>query len=136
MNRSKSNIYHQLDQTIYVDESGDAGTKSFRYNKKFPYFIMGFCYCKKPAILKRGMHRVLLQCHKSGIYPTKLNEIKFYPTTELKKLGYTTNEIKTSWEPNYSKIRDMVLRVILDCSDGVFAGIIDKNTIVPRQQSS
>ena len=122
--------------TIYVDESGDAGTKSLIHNKKYPYFIMGFCYYKNPVMLNRKMHKILLKHHKNGIYPDKLHEIKFYPTPALRKLGYTKDEIRTLWELHYPKIRDSMIQVILDYSDGIFAGIIDKNAINPYQQTT
>ena len=47
----------------------------------------------------------------------------------LKKLGYSLDEITSRWASHYSSIRDEVLRIMLNHSDGIFAGIQDKRRL-------
>lgn len=111
--------YEARRDIIYVDESGNTGMQAVDHNRRHPFFIIGFCYCRDPSTMNRQMRSLLLRLHRSHIYPAKLNEIKFYPTPALRKLGYSEDEIKTVWSPNYSRIRDAVLNIILNYSDGV-----------------
>ena len=124
-----SNTYKRPQETIYVDESGNTGTQAVEHNKKHPFFIIGFCYCKDPTILHRQLRRLLLKIQKKHLYPTGIKEIKFYPTHALEKQGYSYDEIKSCWEPHYPEIRDEMARIILDHFDGIFAGIQDKRII-------
>ncbi len=117
---------------IYVDESGNAGMGKLDHNKKHPFFIMGFCYSKKPKKLNKHLHKLLLKLHKNNLYPSKLKEIKFYPTGALKKLGYTDDVIKSDWIPHYPDVRNQIAKVILDKSDGIFAGILNKIDIMNK----
>ncbi len=123
---SRRKTRHEI---IYVDESGNAGMRKLEHNRKHPFFIMGFCYCKKSKKLNKHLHKLLLELHKDNLYPSKLKEIKFYPTPALLKLGYSTDEIEIDWAPNYSTVRNKTARAILDKSDGIFAGILKKTDI-------
>ena len=111
---------------IYVDESGNPGMKKIEHNNRHPFFVMGFCYCKKPKKLNKHLVRLLSSLHKGDLYPKKLKEIKFYPTPALLKLGYSISEIESDWEPHYHTVRNQIAKVILAKSDGVFAGIVKK----------
>lgn len=131
MNEASSSPEYRLPRNIiYADESGNTGMRAVAHNKKHPFFIVGFCYCRNSRMISRQMHRLLLRLHNNRVYPARLNEIKFYPTPALRKLGYTEDEIKTTWSPNYALVREEILRVILTYSDGVFTGILDKPPLV------
>ncbi len=123
---NKRRIKHEV---IYVDESGNPGMTKIEHNNKHPFFIMGFCYCKKSKKLDKNLHRLLLKLHKDSIYPKKLKELKFYPTPALIKLGYSSQEIESKWGPHYPTVRKHIADTILAKSDGVFAGILNKTNI-------
>ena len=110
--------------------------QAVEHNRRHPFFIIGFCYCRDPSAMNRQLHRLLLRLQRKGAYPAKLQEIKFYPTPALRKLSYSENEIKTMWSPNYTQIRDEVLDIVLNYSDGVFAGIQDKTAISSDEWTS
>ena len=114
--------------TIYVDESGNPGVKSVEHNKKHPFFIIGFCYCANPRPLNKKLYKLLLEFQKKDIYPSRLKEIKFNPTQSLKKLGYSSEEIKSKWVSHYSTVRHETAKVILNNCDGIFAGFLKKTT--------
>ena len=127
MTRTISDMFRNQRGAIFVDESGNAGTRALDHNKKYPYFVIGFCYCKNPKLLQKEMYRTLRKCQKEKLYHSKLGEFKFYPTPQLQKMGCTKNEIKKHWKPHYDEIREKIINVILSNSDGIFAGILYKN---------
>lgn len=115
--------------TIYVDESGNAGLRKKTHNSKHPFFIIGFAYTPNPYQLKIKMKRLLKRLHKRKKYPYNLKEIKFYPTNSLKKLGYSDDEINSKWKPHFNYVRLKTSEIINNNVNGVFAGILDKRTI-------
>lgn len=115
----------KMHATIYIDESGELGENTI-HNKNSPYYIMGFCYCKNPEAMGKSLKKILRKCQKKGLYPSNINELKFYPTFELAK-KYSSEQIKDNWEDHYPQIRKKVIESINAHSDGIFVGIVDKN---------
>lgn len=115
-------------ETIFVDESGNAGLKK-SHSTKYPFFIMGFTFCNDPQKLKVELGRAIRKLHRRSKYAPKLKELKFYPKPALEKLGYTKDEISRYWEPHFPEIRHTVTSLITQHCDGVFAGVLDKRTI-------
>lgn len=127
MNTSYTKISQKANGEISVDESGNAGTLAIEHNRKYPYFVIAFCFCKHPRYLQKKMFKILHNLHKS--HSKQLTEIKFYPTPQLIKSGCSPNNIKNHWEPIYDEIRNNTIDAILSTADGIFAGIVDKNKI-------
>ncbi len=119
-----------LNDTIFVDESGNAGLKNKSHNSKHPYFIIGFTFCKEPLKLKNALYDLLNNLHKDKKYAQKLKELKFYPYRALQKLGYSQSEIEQEWQPHFNQVRQETVSVIAKYSDGIFAGILNKQTVL------
>ena len=117
------------DFTIHVDESGNATLNKPEHIKKYPFFVLGFVFCKNPELLQKGMARLLVKLHKRKKYHRNIAELKFNPYRALEKQGCSRNEIRTVWEPHFDFIRKQVNSLIVNAADGVFAGVLDKRTI-------
>lgn len=82
-----NNRMHMKSEVLYVDESGNPGTTAVQHNMRHPFFIISFCYCKNPSVLKRECMKLLNRLHKKHLYPKKIREVKFYPFATLQKHG-------------------------------------------------
>lgn len=127
-----TNAMHMASYIIYVDESGNPGITSIMHNLDHPFFIIGFCYCKNPSILKRKCMKLLTNLHRKHQYPKSMKELKFFPTLALQHQGCTLDDIQSKWAPHYDMMREKMLEIIVNNSDGVFAGIVNKTKIKPK----
>lgn len=76
--------------------------------------------------MQKKLVKLLKSLQDKGVYPNELNEFKFFPELTLKKLHYSDNEIECDWAPHFDSVREKVLKIIINYSDGVFAGILNK----------
>ncbi|MFY9299643.1 MAG: DUF3800 domain-containing protein [Candidatus Nitrosotenuis sp.] len=121
-----------IHDTIYVDESGNAGLTKKDHIGDHPYFIVGFAYVSNPYRLKIKMKRLIKRLHQRNKYAPELKEIKFNPTNSLKRFGYSDDEINAKWKPHYNFVRLKTSEIISNNVEGVFAGILDKRTVVKQ----
>ena len=63
--------------TIHVDESGSVSLNKPEHVKKYPFFVLGFVFCKNPEQMRKGMARLLIRLHKRKRYHLKTVELKF-----------------------------------------------------------
>ncbi len=111
---------------MYVDESGESGLHKTRSRR---FLTLGFVYCDNPANLSFALRKYLQYAHRTNIYPTCLNELKFnLPICKLQK-NYSQFQIGT-FKTSITTIRNRVLDIINSYSDGIFIASLDKDTIV------
>lgn len=122
--------------TIFVDESGSPSPKTPNSNSGNLFFTIGFCYCKNPKSMEKKLSRLLKKLQNKDMYSNKLCEFKFFPKHALKKLKYTDEDIKSRWEPHFDVIREKVLEIIINKSDGVFAGTLDKTQVYGKNYTT
>ena len=118
--------YTKIDgEVIFVDESGNPGLSSSSL-ELYPYYAIGFVYCKDPSQLRTSLKRLLKREHERNRYPPDLNELKFYlPNSDLIQWGYTPDQLK-KYEGYLPSIRDKANEIICNRVNGVFGAIIDK----------
>ena len=122
-------------ETIYVDESGNSGLRN-NNARRYPFFIIGFCFFCDPSKFKIDMKRLLRKLHRKRQYHPCLKELKFNPYSALQKLGCSQRDIQTIWEPHFDTIRKKVNALIEQYTNGVYAGILDKRTILRTDWTS
>lgn len=123
---SKQNRYDKVDgEVIFVDESGnpDLSTKS---KSLYPYYSIGFVYCKNPSQLRVGLKRVLKRAHERDRYPPDITELKFYlPMNDLIKFGYEKAQLD-KYEERLPLVREKAFEVIYKDAEKVFAAVLIK----------
>lgn len=112
---------------IYIDESGEIGLSNSNGN----FYVVGHVYAVDPRKLKRHLKNYLVKIQYKGYYPFQLKELKFYiPKSKLlRKFGYSKKEVD-SFISNMYYIRMDVLNMIETYSDGIFATVLDKQSII------
>ena len=114
---------------IFVDESGIVSLSS----KSKRYCVFGFVYCKDPSELRKRLKRYLKKLHKKNQYPQHLQELKFnLPYHILFKYNYSRSDLDSNYSIHMPEIRSVTLKLIHKYSDGVFAAILDKNSILEK----
>ncbi len=115
-------------EVIFVDESGTSGLSPVSIASS-PYYTIGYVYCHEPAQLRTDLKRLLRREHRSGRYPSLLNELKFYlPRTDLIKKGYTPEQLN-QYEEYLPDIRKKAIQIICEDAAGIFAAILDKESV-------
>jgi hypothetical protein len=122
--------YTKVDgEVIFVDESGNPGLSNSSL-ELYPYFALGFVYCKDPSQLRSSLKRLLKKEHTRNRYPPDLPELKFYlPNSDLIRRGYTPSQLD-KFEFYLPSIRAKAIEIICDTVNGVFGAIIDKQKAV------
>jgi|GEM_PF-2566224 len=122
----KHNRFDKVDgEVIFVDESGnpDLSTKS---KSLYPYYSIGFVYCKNPSQLRADLKRILKKAHERDRYPPDITELKFYlPMSELVQLGYEKVELDRYLEM-LPIVRQKALEAICKDAAKIFAAILIK----------
>jgi hypothetical protein len=112
-------------EVIFVDESGNPGLSRSSL-ELYPYYAIGFVYCKDSSQLRSRLKKLLKKEHERKRYPLDLPELKFYlPSSDLIRWGYTPDELK-KFEAYLPSIRDKANEIICNTVSGVFGAIIDK----------
>jgi hypothetical protein len=112
-------------EVIFVDESGNPGLSSPSV-ELYPYYVIGFVYCKDPSQLRSSLKRLLKKEHERNRYPPALHELKFYlPNSDLIRRGYTPDQLK-KYETYLPSVRDEANEIICKTVNGVFGAIVDK----------
>ena len=72
-----------------MDESGSVSLSKPEHAKKYPFFVLGFVFCKNPEQMRKGMARLLIRLYKRKRYHLKTVELKFnlYRTLEIRDGG-------------------------------------------------
>ena len=72
-----------------MDESGSVSLNKPEHAKKYPFFVLGFVFCKNPEQMRKGMARLLIRLYKRKRYRLKTAELKFnlYRTLEIRDGG-------------------------------------------------
>lgn len=122
-------------ETIYVDESGNSGLRN-NNARRYPFFVMGFCFFCDPSKFKIEMKRLLKKLHRKRKYHPRLKELKFSPDSALEKLGCSRIDIETLWKPHFDYVRKKTNELIAQQANGVYAGVLDKRTIIHRTWTS
>lgn len=114
---------------IYIDESGEIGLSNSRGN----FYVVGHVYVNEPKRLQRHLKNYLAKIQVKGHYPFQLQELKFYiPKSKLKKkYKYSEKEVG-SFIVNMYHIRKEVLNLIDQYSDGIFATVLDKRSLIQK----
>ena len=75
--------------TIHVDEFGSVSLNKPEHAKKYPFFVLGFVFCKNPEQMRKGMARLLIRLCKRKRYHLKTVELKFnlYRALEIRDGG-------------------------------------------------
>ena len=60
-----------------MDESGSVSLNKPEHVKKYPFFVLGFVFCKNPEQMRKGMARLLIRLCKRKRYHLKTVELKF-----------------------------------------------------------
>lgn len=122
--------YTKVDgEVIFVDESGNPGLSSSSL-ELYPYYAIGFVYCKDPSQLRSRLKRLLKKEHERKRYPPALLELKFYlPNSDLIQWGYTLDQLK-KYEAYLPSIREKANEIICSTVNGVFGAVIDKKMAV------
>lgn len=80
-------------------------------------------------MLRKVLREFLIRLHQTNKYPYLLNELKFsLPEAKLLQIGYRSEDLQI-YNSNLKNIRTDVCNIISKYSDGVFATIVDKQTI-------
>jgi len=112
-------------ETIFVDESGDAGL-SPKSIEKGRYFVIGFTYCSSPSVMRKKLRRLLKDLHQRDKYPLKLMELKFYlPKTDLLDWGYSKKQV-AEYDKFQPQNRNKIIKVLTDNCSGVYTAICNK----------
>ena len=60
-----------------MDESGSVSLNKPEHAKKYPFFVLGFVFCKNREQIRKGMARLLIRLYKRKKYHLKTVELKF-----------------------------------------------------------
>lgn len=112
-------------EVIFVDESGnpDLSPKS---KSLYPYYSIGFVYCKNPSQLRTDLKRILKRSHERDRYPPDITELKFYlPMSELFRLGYEKRELD-EYIAMLPTVRRKSLEAICKDATKIFSAVLVK----------
>ena len=72
-----------------MDESGSVSLSKPEHVKKYPFFVLGFVFCKNPEQMRKGMARLLIRLCKRKRYHLKTVELNFslYRILEIRDGG-------------------------------------------------
>jgi hypothetical protein len=112
-------------EVIFVDESGNPDL-SATSKRLYPYYSIGFVYCKNPSQLRTDLKRMLKRIHERDRYPPDITELKFYlPMSELVRLGYEKGELD-EYLAKLPNVRQKSLEVICKNATKIFAAVLIK----------
>ena len=72
-----------------MDESGSVLLSKPEHVKKYPFFVLGFAFCKNPEQMRKSMARLLIRLYKRKRYHLKTVELEFnlYRALEIRDGG-------------------------------------------------
>ena len=72
-----------------MDESGSVSSNKPEHVEKYPFFVLGFVFCKNPEQMRKSMARLLIRLYKRKRYHLKTVELEFnlYRTLEIQGGG-------------------------------------------------
>lgn len=113
-------------EVIFVDESGNPDLSS-KSKRLYPYYSIGFVYCKNPSQLRTDLKRILKRSHQRDRYPPDITELKFYlPMSELIRLGYERRELD-EYVAKLPIVRRKSLEAICKDATNIFAAVLTKH---------